>query len=81
MNCLSNYEAQEEYNRFQRLVNETELLSEEEYEFIIKYDETQCDNLLYRKYRDANCNKPYLNLNVYSEIDEDNTKLKMERGV
>ena len=77
MTELERYEYNEEYDKFKRLVNTKEYVTKDEYEFIIKYDETEKTNFSYigdySKYDD------YLNLNVYSEHDHE--KRQYEMGV
>ena len=41
------YEAQQEYNYFEMLVNTKEYVTKDEYDFIIKYDKTEKSNFTY----------------------------------
>jgi hypothetical protein len=59
------YEAQQEYNYFEMLVNTKEHVTTDEYKFIINYDKTEENNF---SYVDSYLGD-YLNLNVYSEHD------------
>ena len=72
------YDALQEYNYFEMLVNTKEYVTKEEYEFIIAYDPTEKGNFFYigdySKYGD------YLNLNVYSEHDHEKRQYEMEVG-
>lgn len=78
MTEFDRYEAQEEFNRFEMLVNTKEYITKDEYEFIIAYDETEKNNFsyvgFYSKVGD------YLNLNVYSEHDHEKRQYEMEIG-
>ena len=75
MTGLDRYEAQEEFNRFEELVNTKKVVTEEEYEFIIAYDPTEKDNFFYV----GSLEGDYLNLNVYSEHDHQKRQYEMER--
>ena len=77
MTELEKYEALQEFNRFEMLVNTKEYVTKDEYEFIIAYDPTEKNNFSYVGYSKMG---DYLNLNVYSEYDHDKRQLKMERG-
>jgi len=70
------YEAQQEYNHFEMLVNTKEYVTKDEFNFIVKYDKTEKNNF---SYVDSYLGD-YLNLNVYSEHDHDKRQLEMERG-
>ncbi len=70
------YDALQEYNYFEMLVNTKEYVTKDEYEFIINYDKTEKNNF---SYVDSYLGD-YLNFNVYSEYDHDKRQLEMERG-
>ena len=70
------YDALQEYNYFEMLVNTKEYVTKDEYEFIINYDKTEKINF---SYVDSYLGD-YLNFNVYSEYDHDKRQLEMERG-
>ena len=71
------FEALQEFNHFQTLVNTKEYVTKDEYNFIIAYDATEKTNFFYvgDKYGD------YLNLNVYSEHDHEKRQYEMEVGI
>jgi len=70
------YDALQEYNYFEMLVNTKEYVTKDEYDFIINYDKTEKNNF---SYVDSYLGD-YLNFNVYSEYDHDKRQLEMERG-
>ena len=70
------YDAQQEYNYFEMLVNTKEYVTKDEYEFIIAYDPTEKNNFSYVD----NYLGDYLNLNVYSEHDHEKRGYEMEIG-
>mgnify|MGYP005991883237 FL=1 len=72
------YDALQEYNYFEMLVNTKEYVTKDEYEFIIAYDPTEKTNFSY--VGDYSKMGDYLNFNVYSEYDNDKRQLEMERG-
>ena len=72
------YDALQEYNYFEMLVNTKEYVTKDEYEFIIAYDPTEKNNFSY--VGDYSKMGDYLNFNVYSEYDNDKRQLEMERG-
>jgi|TARA_R110000823_G_scaffold13708_2_gene45354 hypothetical protein len=76
MTELERYEALQEYNRFEKLVNTEEYVTEDEFNFIVAYDKTEKDNfsLVNSQYGH------YLNLNVYSEYDHEKRANEMEIG-
>ena len=61
------YETIQEYNHFEMLVNTKEYVTKDEYNFIIKYDETEKTNF---SYVDSYLGD-YLNLNIYTEYDHE----------
>jgi|TARA_R110000744_G_scaffold18312_1_gene49313 hypothetical protein len=70
------YEAQQEYNHFEMLVNTKEYVTKDEFNFIVKYDKTEKNNF---SYVDSYLGD-YLNLNVYSEHDHEKRGYEMEIG-
>jgi len=70
------YDAQQEYNYFEMLVNTKEYVTKDEYEFIIAYDKTEKNNFSYVD----NYLGDYLNLNIYSEHDHEKRQYEMEIG-
>ena len=72
------YDAQQEYNYFEMLVNTKEYVTKDEYEFIIAYDPTEKINFSY--VRDFIQLGDYLNFNVYSEHDHEKRQYEMEIG-
>jgi hypothetical protein len=72
------YDALQEYNYFEMLVNTKEYVTKDEYNFIINYDKTEKNNFSY--VGDYSTMGDYLNFNVYSEYDHDKRQLEMERG-
>jgi len=70
------YDAQQEYNYFEMLVNTKEYVTKEEYEFIIAYDPTEKTNFGYVNSYLGD----YLNLNIYSEHDHEKRQYEMEIG-
>ena len=71
------YDALQEYNYFEMLVNTKEYVTKEEYEFIIAYDPTEKTNFGYVDYSEMG---DYLNFNVYSEHDHEKRQFEMEIG-
>tara|TARA_R110000796_G_scaffold109556_2_gene220975 strand:+ start:816 stop:1046 length:231 start_codon:yes stop_codon:yes gene_type:complete len=76
MTELERYEALQEYNRFEELVNTKEYVTKDEFNFIVAYDKTEESNFSYvgSQYGD------YLNFNVYSEHDHEKRGYEMEVG-
>ena len=70
------YEAQQEYNHFEMLVNTKEYVTKDEFNFIVKYDKTEESNF---SYVDSYLGD-YLNLNVYSEHDYEKRGYEIEIG-
>ncbi len=76
MTNYDQYEAIQEYNYFEMLVNTKEYVTKDEYDFIIKYDRTEKSNFAYV---DSDVGD-YLNFNVYSEHDDEKRGYEMEIG-
>tara|TARA_B110000495_G_C22527189_1_gene320937 strand:- start:288 stop:554 length:267 start_codon:yes stop_codon:yes gene_type:complete len=66
------YEEQQKNERFEGLVNNKEVLTKEEVDFVISWDPTEKENMFY-----LNENE-FLNLNVYSEHDHEKRGFQME---
>jgi hypothetical protein len=78
MTNYDQYEAIQEFNYFEMLVNTKEYVTKNEFNFIVAYDATEKTNFFYvgvYKYGD------YLNLNVYSEHDHEKRQYEMEVGI
>ena len=74
------YFEEQEYKRFQELINGKEYLTTEEKEFCEKWDREECNRVLnyigdYSSYGD------YLNINVYSEHEHHEAVNRMEKGI
>ena len=65
MNPESVYFAEQEFNRFEEIMNTKEILTKEEYEFVFAYDKTIREDTSYIG------DGEYLNLRVYSEHDHE----------
>jgi hypothetical protein len=79
MYSLSNYEAQEEYNKFNDLINNKEILTKEEYDFCVAYDKEP--SWKYLNIINYNNEQRYaLNINVYSEAEHHERIYQMECG-
>ena len=76
MTNYDQYEAIQEYNHFEMLVNTKEYVTKDEFNFIVKYDKTEKNNF---SYVDSYLGD-YLNLNVYSEHDHEKRGYEMEIG-
>ena len=76
MTELERYEAQQEYNHFEMLVNTKEYVTKDEYNFIVAYDKTEKNNFSYVNSYLGD----YLNFNVYSEHDHEKRQYEMEVG-
>jgi hypothetical protein len=69
------YFAEQEFNRFEMIINTKEYLTKEEYDFCVAYDNEVKSNLTYIGYSQYG---DYLNLNVYSEHDHDKRQYELE---
>jgi hypothetical protein len=69
------YEAELEYNKYQELMFNKEILTQEEYEFCKALDAEEAKNLFHNFW-----NNTYLNLNVYSEVEKERYDLQKEIG-
>jgi hypothetical protein len=69
------YEAELEYNKYQELMFNKEILTQEEYKFCKAWDAEEAKNLFHNSW-----NNTYLNLNVYSEVEKERYDLQKEIG-
>jgi hypothetical protein len=70
------YEVEQEYRKYQELMFNKEILTQEEYEFCKAWDAEEAKNLFHNAW-----NNTYLNLNVYSEVEKEEYDLKKEMGI
>jgi hypothetical protein len=70
------YEVEQEYRRYQMLINTKEILNQEEYEFCKAWDAEEAWQYL----NDLGDGR-YLNVNVYSEADKEEYDLRREMGI
>lgn len=70
------YLAEQDYQRYQKLINTKEVLTQEEYEFCKEWDAEEAKNLFHNTW-----NNTYLNLNVYSEVEHQERQFRMETGL
>ena len=70
------YEVEQEYRRYQMLINTKEILNQEEYEFCKAWDAEEA-----WKYLNNIGDGRYLNINVYSEADKEEYDLRREMGI
>jgi hypothetical protein len=70
------YEAEQEYRKYQELMFNKEILTQEEYEFCKAWDAEEAKNLFHNAW-----NNTYLNLNVYSEVSKEEYDLRKEIGI
>ena len=70
------YEVEQEYRRYQMLINTKEILNQEEYEFCKAWDAEEA-----WKYLNDLGDGRYLNINVYSEADKEEYDLRREMGI
>ena len=76
MTNYDQYEAIQEYNYFEMLVNTKEYVTKDEYSFIVAYDKTEKTNFSY--IGDYSQYGDYLNLNLYSEHDHEKRQYEFE---
>ena len=70
------YFENEEYKRVEVLMNETEVLTLEEYELVNTWFPDFAKDKLFHNF----WNNTYLNLNVYSEVEKEEYDLRREMG-
>lgn len=70
------YQEEQEYKKYQELMNTKEVLTREEYEFCKAWNAEEAkENLFHNSWNDT-----FLNLNVYSEVDHHERQYRMELG-
>lgn len=72
----ANYQAEQEYKEYQRLINTVEILTQAEYELCKAWDAEEAF-----KYLNNIGEGRWLNINVYSEIDKEDYDLRREQGL
>ena len=77
MSPESLYIAEQEYFRFEEIMNTKEYLTKEEYDFCFAYDKDIREDTTFVGFSD---NKDYLNLRVYSEHDHEKREYEVEIG-
>ena len=75
MSEQTNYIAEQDYHRFEEIMNTQEYLTQEEYDFCFSYDKDIRENTTFVGLSEGNT---YLNLNVYSEHDHEKRQSDME---
>ena len=70
------YLAEQDYQRYQKLINTKDVLTQDEYEFCKEWDAEEAKNLFHNTW-----NNTYLNLNVYSEVEHQERQFRMETGL
>ena len=70
------YNAEQEYNEYQRLINTVEILTQAEYELCKAWDAEET-----WKYLNNIGEGRWLNINVYSEAEHDERQYRMECGL
>jgi len=70
------YNAIQDHNRYQRLINTVEILTQEEYDFCFNWDHVET-----RQSTSKLVEGKYLNLNAYSEVDHHDRIHRMECGL
>jgi len=78
MSTESLYIAEQEYSKFQEIVNTKEYLTQEEYDFCFAYDKTIKEDMFY--IGDYSKLGDFLNLKVYSEQEHHEYTQMVERG-
>ena len=76
MSPESLYIAEQEYFRFEEIMNTKEYLTKEEYDFCFSYDKDIREDMSYI----GDSNGDYLNLRLYSEHDHEKRGYEMEIG-
>ena len=78
MSPESLYIAEQEFNRFNEIMNTKEYLTKEEYEFVFAFDKSIKEDTFY--IGDYSKLGDYLNLRVYSEQEHHEYTQMVERG-
>lgn len=82
MTTQANYNAAQDLNKYNMLINTKEILTQEEYEFCKAWDAEETWKYLNNIGPDYNTGEVrWLNCNVYSEHEHDAFQLRMERGI
>jgi hypothetical protein len=76
MSPRQEYFAQQEFNRFEEIMNTKTYLTKEEYDFCFSYDKDIREDMSY--IGDYSKLGDYLNLRVYSEHDHEKRQYEME---
>ncbi len=79
MSPREEYFANEEFNRFEMIMNTKEYLTKEEYDFCFAYDKSIREDTSY--IGDYSKLGDYLNLRVYSEAEHHDWQYRMECGI
>lgn len=82
----ANYQAEQEYKEYQRLINTVEILTQAEYELCKAWDSEEAFKYLNNigpAWKDGGFNGKdrWLNINVYSEYEHEKRQFEMETGV
>ena len=75
MSPESLYIAEQDYSKFEEIMNTKEFLTKEEYDFCFSYDKDIRENTTFVGLSEGNT---YLNLNVYSEHDHEKREYEFE---
>ena len=75
MSPESLYIAEQDYSKFEEIMNTKEYLTKEEYDFCFSYDKDIRENTTFVGLSEGNT---YLNLNVYSEHDHEKREYEFE---
>ena len=76
MNIEEIYQAEQELVRYNAIMSFTEILNQEEYDFCKEWDAKEAF-----QYLNDLGNGRYLNINVYSEADKEESDLRREQGI
>jgi hypothetical protein len=76
MNIEEIYQAEQELVRYNAIMSFTEILNQEEYDFCKEWDSKEAF-----QYLNDLGNGRYLNINVYSEADKEESDLRREQGI
>jgi hypothetical protein len=76
MNQEDIYQAEQDYARYTELFFNKEILTQEEFEFVKEWDVEASINFF-----PSIWNNTYLNLNLYSEVEKEESDLRKEQGI
>jgi len=76
MNQEDIYQAEQDYARYTDLIFNKEVLTQEEFEFVKEWDVEASINFFHNTW-----NNTYLNLNLYSEVEKEESDLRKEQGI